>query len=426
METVTGYVVAYSGGMDSHVLLAVTRQAAARLAVPVRAIHVNHRLHPDAGRWQAHCVQVCAELGVPLQVIAVDAAAAPGQSPEACAREARYAALRQALRRDEVLLFAHHQDDQAETFLLQLLRGAGPRGLAAMPRLSAFAAGRLFRPFLPLPRTQLREFAMRCGLQWVEDPGNRDERYARNYLRHQVLPLLKARWPGLGKTISRSAQWCAQAQQLIERDSQALLAAARSAAEPRCLALQRLEEYTLPQQAQILRTWLQQLQLDRPGAGHLQQILQCLIPARQDAVPVVRWATTEVRRYRSLLYAGRVLPAADQAAYRWDITHTARLKLAHWVLQASAEQGRGLRQAACGGGLEVRFRHGGERCALAGGRHQSLKKRLQQLAVPPWERSRIPLLLLDGQVVAIGDRWISPAYTARGQEWGYVLVLTPR
>ncbi len=415
--------MAYSGGMDSHVLLSLTRRIAARLDVPVRAVHINHGLHAEADAWQSHCGRVCAGLGVPLQAVPVDASVRPGRSPEACARDARYQALRELLRQGEVLLFAHHQDDQAETFLLQLLRGAGPEGLAAMPRLTAFAGGRLFRPLLDIRRTRLREYAEHHRLQWIEDPSNRDTRYARNYLRHQVLPLLEKRWPGLAGTISRSARWCAQAAELVAVEGAGLLAQVRSARDPRCLDLRALGCHPPAQQALVVRSWLRQLGLDRPGAAHLEQILEHLVPARRDALPVVRWETTEVRRYRQLLYAFNSLPPPDRGVYHWEIRRHPRLELADAVLRAEKTQGRGLREAVCADGLEIRFRHGGERCVIGGGRHQALKKRFQQLAVPPWERGRLPLILLAGQVVAIADRWISPEYTAQDRQWGYVFSL---
>ncbi|HRP87062.1 MAG TPA: tRNA lysidine(34) synthetase TilS, partial [Gammaproteobacteria bacterium] len=212
------YCVAFSGGLDSTVLLVAMARLGARAALGgLRAIHVHHGLHADANRWAADCEVRCRELGVPLEVVAVDARAAPGESPEARARELRYQALAARLAPGEVLLTAQHADDQLETVLIQLLRGAGPAGLAAMPADTVFGVGRHQRPLLGFTRASLEAWARAEGLAgWLEDPANRAPQLSRNHLRHEVLPAVRAHWPGAAAAVSRAARHCAEAAGLLD------------------------------------------------------------------------------------------------------------------------------------------------------------------------------------------------------------------
>ncbi len=174
------------------------------------ALYVDHGLQAAATAWGEHCAHVCRALNVPFRVLRIDARPAPGESPEAAARRARYAALAAELSPDSALLTAHHRDDQAETLLLQLLRGAGPHGLAAMPAVSRLGQGWLLRPLLNVDRAELLAYARAHDLQWIEDASNQDTGFDRNYLRHRVLPLLRERWPAMNRTLARSARRCAE------------------------------------------------------------------------------------------------------------------------------------------------------------------------------------------------------------------------
>lgn len=197
----SGYLVAYSGGLDSHVLVHALAGLRAELRLPVRALHVHHGLQPQADDWVVHCEAVCRQLEIPLLVEQLDLAPGAGESIEAAARAARYAAIAKHLRRDEMLLTAQHRDDQAETLLLQLLRGAGLEGLSGMPGCRAWQGGWHARPLLDVDREALAVYARDHQLQWIEDPSNLDERFDRNYLRHRVMPLLRARWPSATTTL---------------------------------------------------------------------------------------------------------------------------------------------------------------------------------------------------------------------------------
>nr|MDQ2696310.1 tRNA lysidine(34) synthetase TilS [Pseudomonadota bacterium] len=279
---VTQLRVGYSGGVDSHVLLhilATHREALGgrRLA----AVHVNHGLAAQAAVWEAHCAAVCRELGVALEVVRVDARPRPGESPEAAARRARYAAFAGLLRADTALLTAQHLDDQAETLLLQLLRGAGPRGLAAMPAAAPLGKGRLLRPFLEIRRDAITAYAQDHGLTWVEDASNADTRLDRNYLRHQVMSVLRRRWPAAAQTLGRSARLCADAAALLDDLADADLARA-AGGRPDKLQLEALQNLDPPRRRNALRRWFDVLDLPPPAAVHLRHILDDVIAAPRD------------------------------------------------------------------------------------------------------------------------------------------------
>jgi len=209
-------IIAYSGGLDSHVLLhAVAAMRAELTGCEFIAVHINHGLSEKAGQWTKHCANQCEVLNITFAHINVDAKNKTGESPEAVAREVRYQAFREFMQPGDCLLTAHHQDDQAETLLIQLLRGAGPRGLAAMPYYSDFAEGWHARPLLNFSRDELHEYAQQTFSQnqsaWIDDESNSDTRFDRNFLRHEIIPKLKARFPGMAATLSRSAGLCAEA-----------------------------------------------------------------------------------------------------------------------------------------------------------------------------------------------------------------------
>ncbi len=298
------YLIAYSGGMDSHVLLHLLAGLGRETGCRVRAVHVNHNIHPHSQEWARHCRVTCQALEVELAVLEVDANAPGRESPENWAREKRYGALREILAVDEVLLTAHHQDDQLETLLLRLLRGAGVLGLAAMRPLREFSPGLHARPLLSYARAQLLHYAQRHNLCWIEDPSNADTQLDRNYLRHEALPALKRRWPALALPVSRTAQACAEAQELLDelarRDLQHC-----ATADSDALRVDQVQELSAPRQKNLIRHWCRALDLPTPNSRHLSHILSDVIQARPDASPRVNWKGAELRRQRNDLYLTR-------------------------------------------------------------------------------------------------------------------------
>ncbi len=411
--------VAYSGGRDSTVLLhAAATLSAAGHAASLRAFHVDHGLHPEAPRWRAHCAAACADLGVPFLAAQVDARPAAGESPEAAARTARYAALGGLLAPGEWLLTAHHGDDQAETLLLQLLRGAGLAGLAAMPVRTAFAGGWLVRPWLDLRRAQLAAHAAHHDLAWCEDPDNASVERDRNFLRHVILPHLATRWPAAPACLGRSAAHCAEAAGLLEEVAAADLAAAGVAPGDTALPLAVLRALSAPRRRLLLRHWLAGLGLPPPGRHPLARVEHEMLRAAPDRNPVVAWPGAELRRYRDVLHA--VPPcrtAPDRIERPWD--PAAPLELPWGRLRAVPTRGRGLDPDRLHGHtVTVTTRVGGERLRLPGRPTRPLKKLLQEAGVPPWRRARLPVVRVDGALAAVADLWVDAAFAATAEAPG--------
>src|SRR6185437_7672790 len=289
--------VALSGGLDSSVLL--TALATPQRARPrLRAIHIDHGLHPNSRLWSAHCRSLARQLKVPLRVLATKVTRGSGESLEAAARTARYALLEAHLAPGEVLLTAHHADDQLETVLLQLFRGSGVAGISAMPEITAFGRGFLARPLLGYSRSQLEEWARARNLAWVEDDTNADERLDRNYLRRRVLPLLRARWPGIASSVGRSARHAAQAQQLLDEVARRDI---QRATDGDCVAASVLRALAPERRRNALRFWIARSGFTVPDTRRLDEICGPLLQARFDANPRVSWGEVVVQRQRGRL-----------------------------------------------------------------------------------------------------------------------------
>lgn len=307
--------VAFSGGLDSTVLLHLLAARPEASSLPLAAIHVDHGLHPDSAAWAEHCRQVCAALGVPLTVRRLTLRRRPGESLEALAREGRYAILRELAGPGDLVLTAQHQDDQAETLLLALLRGSGVKGLAAMPQVAPLGQARLLRPLLGHTRAQLLAWAQARGLRWLDDPSNADPAFDRNFLRARVMPLLTERWPACAASLSRSAAHCAAAQGLIEGQAAAELPRLIGS-RPGTLSLSRLAALEPALLAAVLRYWIAGLGLPPPDSRHLGRIQDESLTARPDRQPLVTWPGAEARRYRDDLYVMAPLPAVPAALDR--------------------------------------------------------------------------------------------------------------
>jgi tRNA(Ile)-lysidine synthase len=417
------YCVAFSGGLDSTVLLVAMQRLAARGAFDgLRAIHVHHGLHADADRWAEACEARCRDLGVPLEVAEVDARAAPGESPEARARELRYRALAERLAPGEVLLTAQHADDQLETVLIQLLRGAGPAGLAAMPADTAFGAGRHQRPLLGFTRASLAAWARAEGLaDWVEDPANRAPQFSRNHLRHEVLPAVRTHWPGAAAAVSRAARHCAEAAGLLDE-----LAALDAAAcvDGEALSLAAMRALSPARRRNLVRWQCRCLGLPVPDERRLGTLLEQLFDAAGDRHPEVRWPGVSAQRHADRLW---LLPESAlqpvPAALDWPdprVPLELGAGLGRLSLQPS-QPGGGLRaEALAAGPWRVAFRAGGERLELPGrSGSRALKKLMNEAGVPPWLRPRMPLVEIGGTLAAVGDLWVAVAWSAPPEHKGW-------
>jgi len=396
--------VAFSGGLDSTVLLATL----CRLEPParVRAAHVDHDLQPQSREWSEHCARVAAAHGVEVVSVRVAVDRASGEGLEAAAREARYGALRDLLLPGEWLLTAHHADDQLETVLLRMLRGTGVRGLRGIIAFGPFGAGSLGRPLLGITRDELRAEAEVRRLAWIEDPSNAEPRHDRNYLRLNVLPALRARWPTAALHAERLAEQASDAERLLENIA---VEDARALAVPWHLPRATLAALAPERQRNLLRHLLRLAGLDAPSARKLEELRHALLESHPESRARVRWPSGEGRVYREALHLIAPLPAASPRGY------AARLAAGEsWVgpegrLGLVPAEGRsGLPQSWLEQGLTLKFRGGGERFRPHGrDHHHSLKHLFQESGVVPWMRDRVPLLFRGDELAAIGDLWIS-------------------
>ena len=405
--------VAYSGGLDSSALLAALAQLRRRAGFALRALHVDHGLHRDSGLWAAAALAQARALHVPCQILKLRIERRRGESLEAIARQQRYGALSARLASGELLLTAHHQEDQLETVLLALLRGSGVRGLSAMSANAAIAHSLLLRPLLPVSRAELERYARARALKWTEDLTNLDERFDRNYLRRQVLPRLRARWPAAAATVSRSAAHLAEAQGLLERAAR--LASAQAADGP-ALRISVLRGMSLPERCNVLRYWIAARGLSPPDHRRLREIAGPMLEARADALPRVQWRGGELRRHGDQLLAlAQPAEAAPASIEDWDWQGRPWVRLGSGSLLAVIADRHGdvdLGALPCP--LRVDFRRGGERLREAHGR-VALKDLLQSQGIAPWQRAAVPLLRDRGQIVAVADLWVDGAYRAHGR-----------
>lgn len=399
----TGYLIAFSGGLDSHVLLhACATLRTSFPPLPFRVLHIDHGLQALSAKWAEHCRAVCTDLNMPFACESLHLQIPTGESLEAVARHARYATFSGHLQNGEMLLTAHHQDDQAETLLLHLLRGSGVDGLAAMPEIRPFAQGWLGRPLLAFSRLELVKYAQNYALDCLQDPSNTDTRFDRNFLRQQVIPLLQQRWPAIGKTLARAARLQGESRTLLASflpEKLAQVAGSRSAT----LSVRQLMALDIPLQKALLREWLARQHFPMPEEKKLLHVLHDVLQAKPDAEPCVAWAACEIRRFRDDVYAMLPLQHHDPAqVLAWDVGHELVIPALHCTLQPE-QLGTWLAYVlAHHVPVTVRFRQGGESvCIPYRGGHRSLKHIFQEQGVPSWERSRLPLIYVGERLVSI-------------------------
>lgn len=391
--------VAVSGGLDSMALL----HRLSRLQVPgLRAVHVHHGLQPVADEWVRRVRRQCRALGVPLSLRRVEVMVR-GEGPEAAARLARQAAFAALMRPDDVLVTAHQHDDQAETVLLRALRGTGIEGLAAMPGLAPYGPGRIWRPLLKTPRTAIEAYAQRAGLQWVEDPHNRDPRFARSYLRHAIRPLLQRHWPQAEASLVRLAQHAQDATALLldlAREDAAALGVSPQVGTWLTLPLAPLLGLSAARRRNLLRALWSRQQWRAPSAEWLQRLEDEVLRARADAQPCLPFAEGEARRYRDRLFLMPALPPSPEPAHALSW----RPRVSFVVLPAGCGAVRS--PMAPPRPLTLRFAEGGERLKPAGARHhRTLKQLCQQAGIPVWVRERLPLIYDGERLISIAGRW---------------------
>jgi tRNA(Ile)-lysidine synthase len=423
------FKVAYSGGLDSHVLLHALSILRAEHHFSLSAIHIDHNLQSASAEWGRHCAAVCTKLDIQYEVKRVRVAGVADEGLEAAARRARYVALAAALEPDDILLTAHHCDDQAETVLLQLLRGTGVAGLAAMPMQTVFGPGQIVRPLLGFSRVALHAYAQEHQLAWIEDPSNRESHLRRSFLRAEILPRLARHWPAYASMLARTARHAAEAMRLLDEVAETDLAACRHAVaySSQALSISALLAFSMARQRNLLRYWLRRQGFLAPAAAQLEEVLAQVQTASRSQQARVCWPGTEVWRYRDLLVAMPAQHAPDPALdVVWDLRAPLDLP-GIGRLRVVPIRGQGLSRARLNGrSLHVRMRSGGETLMLPGrGHHHALKKLLQAEGVPPWLRACLPLLYADHELAAVADRWVCAPYLAGDGEEGLKIVWEP-
>ena len=416
--------LAYSGGIDSHVLLQILAAANHPKLNFVAAVHVDHGLQAESNKWAQHCADVCKELSIEYYCQQVEVENIKTLGMEAAARLARYQAIEQLLTPSDVLVTAQHQHDQAETLLLQLLRGAGPKGLAAMAPKSSMGNMTVIRPLLDISQEDIQLYAQQQDLKWIEDPSNVDTRWSRNYLRHNVWPKLEQRWPQAAITLSRSAQHCAEASELLVELAQQDMKLLAVNEQSDWLPISSLLNLSVARQRNLLRHYIESRQFPLPSTTVLQCVIDEVCLAAQDKEPLVSWAGVEVRRYQDRLFIMNPLRPHD-VLQAMVLRNTSAVVLQNdQQLVWQEMQGTGLSASVVSKELRLAFRQGGERIQLQGHQHhKTLKHLFQQWHIPPWQRDRIPLLFFGDNLIAVVGYGLSDEYAVNEGQRGYLPAL---
>lgn len=425
-------VLAFSGGLDSCVLLHLLAECRQTLPFQLQAHHVHHGLSSHADAWQSFCQQVCEKRQISLMVSKVKIDQSSGLGIEAAAREARYKALltQNTEANPDFICLAHHQDDQAETLLLQLARGSGVKGLAGM----ALENNRLLRPLLDVPRSALETYAKQHQLVWIEDESNANTKFDRNFMRHAVLPTLEKQYPAIKKTISRAATHMAEADILLDelacldvKNCQQNLSGSKQ------LKLSPLALLSAARINNALRWWLQQHGCDTPSTAQLQQIAQQLLYAKTDANVQLKVSLTQIlRRFQGSAFLVETQQKADHA-------HNHRAFSLNWHGESPVtlpDESRLFFSEKAGAGialpylekmqLSIGYRRGGETIKLAVNRpSRSLKNLFQSANIPPWQRESLPLLFLNDALVMLPNIAIDVRYQVKAGETGLLVEWLP-
>lgn len=412
--------VAYSGGLDSQVLLHFCQKVLP--SAQLRAVHINHGLSPQADAWQQHCQQYCEQQSLVFESRKVDLDTS-SNNLELQARHARYGVFESLLKEEDFILMAHHQDDQMETVLYRLLRGSGPKGLAGIPSQRRLGKGTLLRPLLAYSKDELADYAKQADLNWIEDESNQDISFDRNLLRQAILPRIKSRWPSAGKSMQRSADLIVESEQLLQAlamiDAGDFLKTRQTV-----FPLDLMQGKDPSRQRNLLRFWFQNLAEDyaipAPGFEELRRIVEEMIPASKDAQPLISWkhgeTTVDLRRFANHLYVLKDFPAEFNSASS-PIEAGLKLELGGnlgtIVLEECADGGVRVHEDD---ELEIRFDCAQSAVKPAGRKTRAFKKIFQDYAVPPWLRSRIPLLFINGELAAVADLFACHNMAAKSGE----------
>ncbi|AZG73933.1 tRNA lysidine(34) synthetase TilS [Shewanella livingstonensis] len=443
-------VLAYSGGVDSEVLAyGLSAFAQKQPHIACLLIHVHHGLSANADTWVQHCITRAGHYQLPLQIKRVNVDKGPRQSLEAQARDARYQAFDRYLNPGDILLTAHHQDDQLETLLLALKRGQGPKGLGAMGAIQAYKQAWLVRPLLDISRDQIEQFALQQQVIHIEDESNQDDSYDRNFLRLDIIPRLKQRWPSIAATAARSAALCAEQQDVLDdeishRLPQWLLLPSDTNAlitESSGFKLNGFSQLTAAWQALLFRGYLIHCGVSLPSQAQLQQILLQLLAAKDDANMSIQWGGYQVKRFAGIAYvlSNSELETPESTLSSADFIrllngNETELLMNTGQYQCLLSQQKSVDQPllalpSANNKVTISFGAAGSiKCQPQFATSQrpkprELKKLWQECNIPPWRRQQIPLIFYNDVLVAAIGLWIDKRYLAQTGEQGICIPL---
>jgi tRNA(Ile)-lysidine synthase len=407
----SGLVVALSGGPDSAALLRATAALPANFrALPLRAVHIDHGLQAAATDFRAACIKLCEQLRIPLRIVAIEVPRETGLSIEAAARDARYAALELEMQPRECLLTAHHREDQAETLLLQALRGSGVKGMAAMPVCRPLGLGWHVRPLLDVAHSDLKDFGAQHATASI-DPMNQDSRFDRVYLRTEVWPLIEKRWPGAAIALTRAARHMAEAQQLLEMTAGTDVGRLR---DGEALSIPGLRALSPLKRVNAVRLWLRQEGAEAPSTARLAEALRQVFDAEADHQPAIVFGDHALRRYRQRLFVTRADPPRVPDAQTWIAAEGSSIELGPGLgnLTWIAQRG-GIAAERLPAGVIVRRRQGGETLKPGpSAKTQTVQHLCQALGVVPWMRDALPLVFAGDELIAVADLWLDARWCA--------------
>ncbi len=406
-------IIGYSGGLDSTVLLHALASESV-LRNQLLAVHVHHGLSVQASNWQRHCQGFCEKLGIPFLAKTIEFNRS--SNVEEAARIARYAFFSSLMKADDCLILAHHLDDQAETVLLHLFRGAGIEGLSGMRSFAPLACGTIARPLLSNSRHQLELYAKTHQLRWVEDESNLDVSYSRNFLRHEVIPLIRKKWPKVVNNLAHTASHCQQAQANL--NELAALDYEKGGLSKNPLSIEPLKKLSVGRISNLLRVWLKNNAVQMPSTLTFGRIIHELIFAKQDAEPLVSWKNIQIRRYQDHLYLETKPQKRRGFCMDWlDFPQPLVMEEKPCIRAKKSKQGIALPDNAQ---IQVRFRQGGERMVWHG-QTKHLKKLMQEWSIPPWLRDQIPLIYINNQLAVVVGYAISDLFFTKNSPVAWVL-----
>jgi tRNA(Ile)-lysidine synthase len=408
--------IACSGGMDSSVLLHLFYSNKNKIDQDMEVIYVNHGLQEESDDWAVFCEKQSLQYDIPFTQLQITEICPKGSSVEAWAREKRYSLIEEVMNQYDVLFTAHHQDDQVETFFLQALRGAGPRGLVSMPLVKKYAKSLHARPLLKYSRSELKHYAEENNIIWQDDKSNFDLRYDRNYFRHKIVPIIEERWPAYRETINRLISHQKESKELLDEVAKDDIKLVQHK-NMMSLELDIIQNLSIERQKNIIFVWLRELNLNPPGSKNIEQIISDIIYSSTDKSPRVNWGNVEVRRYKNLLYASKIMIGHDaNIEYTWKPENI--LNILDETLVAKSECGKGISKLKTeNADFVVRYRQGGEKIHPDNLSHSKTVKQLfQEQSVLPWLRDRIPLIYINGKLAVIPGFCIDKSYSADKNE----------